>query len=276
MSGKLYLVPTPIGNLGDISRRMADTMAGADFLAAEDTRVTVKLLNHLGLKKPMVSYHRHNCSTAGPAIVERLLAGESCALVTDAGTPAISDPGEDLVALCAQHDIEVEAVPGPCALICALSVSGLPTARFTFEGFLPQNKKNRRSHLDSLKGEQRTMVFYEAPHKLEDTLEDFVAVFGAERRIALCRELTKLHEEVVRTTVGQALADCATRPPRGEYVLVVGGAPEAPAQEADPQAALERVAQLRGEGLSLKEACAKAGEEFGIKKRQLYDMSLGK
>ena len=276
MSGKLYLVPTPIGNLGDISRRMADTMAGADFLAAEDTRVTVKLLNHLGLKKPMVSYHRHNCSTAGPAIVDRLLAGESCAMVTDAGTPAISDPGEDLVALCAQHDIPVEAVPGPCALICALSVSGLPTARFTFEGFLPQNKKNRRSHLDSLKGEQRTMVFYEAPHKLEDTLEDFVAVFGAERRIALCRELTKLHEEVVRTTVGQALADCATRPPRGEYVLVVEGAPEAPAQEADPQAALERVAQLRGEGLSLKEACAKAGEEFGMKKRQLYDMSLGK
>lgn len=276
MSGKLYLVPTPIGNLGDISRRMADTMAEADFLAAEDTRVTVKLLNHLGLKKPMVSYHRHNCSTAGPAVVDRLLAGESCALVTDAGTPAISDPGEDLVALCAQHDIEVEAIPGPCALICALSVSGLPTARFTFEGFLPQNKKNRRSHLDSLKGEQRTMVFYEAPHKLEDTLEDFVAVFGGERRIALCRELTKLHEEVVRTTVGQALADCATRPPRGEYVLVVEGAPEAPAQEADPQAALERVAQLRGEGLSLKEACAKAGEEFGIKKRQLYDMSLGK
>ena len=276
MSGKLYLVPTPIGNLGDISRRMADTMAGADFLAAEDTRVTVKLLNHLGLKKPMVSYHRHNFSTAGPAIVQQLLAGESCALVTDAGTPAISDPGEDLVALCAQHDIPVEAVPGPCALICALSVSGLPTARFTFEGFLPQNKKNRRSHLDSLKGEQRTMVFYEAPHKLEDTLEDFVAVFGAERRIALCRELTKLHEEVVRTTVSQALADCATRPPRGEYVLVVEGAPEAPAQEADPQAALERVAQLRGEGLSLKEACAKAGEEFGMKKRQLYDMSLGK
>ena len=276
MSGKLYLVPTPIGNLGDISRRMADTMAGADFLAAEDTRVTVKLLNHLGLKKPMVSYHRHNFSTAGPAIVQRLLAGESCALVTDAGTPAISDPGEDLVALCAQHDIPVEAVPGPCALICALSVSGLPTARFTFEGFLPQNKKNRRSHLDSLKGEQRTMVFYEAPHKLEDTLEDFVAVFGGERRIALCRELTKLHEEVVRTTVSQALADCATRPPRGEYVLVVEGAPEAPPQEADPQAALERVAQLRGEGLSLKEACAKAGEEFGMKKRQLYDMSLGK
>ena len=274
MSGKLYLVPTPIGNLGDISRRMADTMAGADFLAAEDTRVTVKLLNHLGLKKPMVSYHRHNCSTAGPAIVDRLLAGESCALVTDAGTPAISDPGEDLVALCAQQDIPVEAVPGPCALICALSVSGLPTARFTFEGFLPQNKKNRRSHLDSLKGEQRTMVFYEAPHKLEDTLEDFVAVFGAERRIALCRELTKLHEEVVRTTVGQALADCATRPPRGEYVLVVEGAPEAPAQEADPQAALERVAQLRTEGLSLKDAARQAAKETGLPKNELYSRAM--
>ena len=276
MSGKLYLVPTPIGNLGDISRRMADTMAQADFLAAEDTRVTVKLLNHLGLKKPMVSYHRHNFSTAGPAIVERLLAGESCALVTDAGTPAISDPGEDLVALCAQQGIAVEAVPGPCALICALSASGLPTARFTFEGFLPQNKKNRRAHLDSLKGEQRTMVFYEAPHKLEDTLEDFVAVFGPQRRIALCRELTKLHEEVVRTTVGQALEDCASRPPRGEYVLVVEGAEETPVEQADPQLALKRVEQLRSEGLSLKEACAKAGEEFGMKKRQLYDMSLGK
>ncbi|MBM6895989.1 16S rRNA (cytidine(1402)-2'-O)-methyltransferase [Pseudoflavonifractor capillosus] len=276
MSGKLYLVPTPIGNLGDISRRMADTMAQADFLAAEDTRVTVKLLNHLGLKKPMVSYHRHNFSTAGPSIVERLLAGESCALVTDAGTPAISDPGEDLVALCAQQGIAVEAVPGPCALICALSASGLPTARFTFEGFLPQNKKNRRSHLDSLKGEQRTMVFYEAPHKLEDTLEDFVAVFGPQRRIALCRELTKLHEEVVRTTVGQALEDCASRPPRGEYVLVVEGAEEVPVEQADPQLALKRVEQLRSEGLSLKEACAKAGEEFGMKKRQLYDMSLGK
>ena len=276
MSGKLYLVPTPIGNLGDISRRMADTMADVDFLAAEDTRVTVKLLNHLGLKKPMVSYHRHNCSTAGPAIVQRLLAGESCALVTDAGTPAISDPGEDLVALCAQHEIDVEAIPGPCALICALSASGLPTARFTFEGFLPQNKKNRRAHLDSLRGERRTMIFYEAPHKLEDTLEDFVAVFGPQRRIALCRELTKLHEEVVRTTVGQALADCATRPPRGEYVLVVEGAEETPVEQADPQVALKRVEQLRGEGLSLKEACAKAAEEFGMKKRQLYDLSLGK
>lgn len=276
MGGKLYLVPTPIGNLGDISRRMADTMAQVDFLAAEDTRVTVKLLNHLGLKKPMVSYHRHNISTAGPAIVQRLLAGESCALVTDAGTPGISDPGEDLVALCAQHDIAVESIPGPCALICALSVSGLPTARFTFEGFLPQNKKNRRAHLDSLRNERRTMIFYEAPHKLEDTLEDLAAVFGSQRRIALCRELTKLHEEVVRTTLAQAVEDCAHRPPRGEYVLVLEGAEDTPIQAADPQQALHRVEQLRGEGLSLKQACAKAGEEFGIKKRQLYDLSLGK
>lgn len=270
MSGKLYLVPTPIGNLGDISRRMADTMAEADFLAAEDTRVTVKLLNHLGLKKPMVSYHRHNFSTAGPAIVDRLLAGESCALVTDAGTPAISDPGEDLVALCAQHDIPVEAVPGPCALICALSVSGLHTARFTFEGFLPQNKKNRRSHLDSLKGEQRTMVFYEAPHKLEDTLEDFVAVFGEERRIALCRELTKLHEEVVRTTLGEAAERYESLPPKGEFVLVVEGAPEAEPARPSLEEGVRRVLELREQGLSMKDAARQAAAETGLGKNELY------
>ena len=163
MAGKLYLVPTPIGNLGDISRRAAEVLESADFLAAEDTRVTVKLLNHLGLKKPMAAYHRHNCETAGPAILRRLEAGESCALVTDAGTPAISDPGEDLVALCAAAGVAVEAIPGPCALTVALSVSGLPTGRFTFEGFLPLNKKNRRARLEGLAEEERTMVFYEAP-----------------------------------------------------------------------------------------------------------------
>ena len=164
MSGTLYLVPTPIGNLGDISPRAADTLAQVDFIAAEDTRVTVKLLNHLELKKPMVSYYRHNTQQSGQAILSRLLSGESCALVTDAGTPAVSDPGEDLVALCAAHDVDVVAIPGPCALITALSVSGLPTGRFTFEGFLAMNRKNRRAHLDALRTEQRTMIFYEAPH----------------------------------------------------------------------------------------------------------------
>ena len=275
MAGTLYLVPTPIGNLGDLSRRAAETLAAADFLAVEDTRVTVKLLNHLELRKPMVIYHRHNCAQAGPAIVDRLLAGESCALVTDAGTPAISDPGEDLVALCAAGGVPVVAIPGPCALVTALSASGLPTGRFTFEGFLPQNKKNRRGQLEALRREERTMIFYEAPHKLRDTLADLAEAFGPERRISLCRELTKLHEEILRTTLGEAAALYREREPRGEFVLVVEGAvPEA--AEADPEGALARVEELRAAGLSLKEAAAQAAAEFGMKKRQLYDMALGK
>lgn len=275
MSGTLYLVPTPIGNLGDISRRAAETLAEADFIAAEDTRVTVKLLNHLDIKKPMVIYHRHNCGPAGRNIVERLLAGESCALVTDAGTPAISDPGEDLVALCAERGVPVVAIPGPCALIAALSVSGLPTARFTFEGFLPMNRKNRRAQLDSLRREERTMIFYEAPHKLRATLADLAEAFGGGRRVAVCRELTKLHEEIIRTTLGEAAERFAAQEPRGEFVLVVAGA-EPEVREADPEGALARVEQLREQGLSLKEAAGQAALEFGMKKRQLYDLALGK
>ena len=271
--GKLYLVPTPIGNLGDISRRAAETLAAADFIAAEDTRVTVKLLNHLELKKPMAAYHRHNCDTAGPAILRRLEAGEVCALVTDAGTPAISDPGEDLVALCAGAGVEVESIPGPCALTVALSVSGLPTGRFVFEGFLPLNKKNRRARLDSLAAEERTMVFYEAPHKLRATLDDLEAVFGPDRPMAVCRELTKLHEEVLRLTVGEARDRYAAQEPRGEFVLVVGGRPPR-AAEGDGDAALARAAALRREGLSLKDAAARAAEEFGVKKRTVYHQLL--
>ena len=275
MAGKLYLVPTPIGNLGDISRRAAEILETVDFIAAEDTRVTVKLLNHLGLRKPMVAYHRHNCETAGPAVLRRIEAGEGCALVTDAGTPAISDPGEDLVALCAAAGVEVEAIPGPCALTVALSVSGLPTGRFTFEGFLPQNKKNRRAQLDALADEERTMVFYEAPHKLRATLDDLAAVFGPERPLAVCRELTKLHEEVLRLTIGEAAERYAAQEPRGEFVLVVGGRP--PREEAaDEGGALARAEQLRREGLSLKDAAARAAEEFGVKRRQLYNQMLGK
>ena len=273
MSGTLYLVPTPIGNLGDISRRMAETMEAVDFIAAEDTRVTVKLLNHLEIKKPMVIYHRHNCGPAGKSILERLLAGESCALVTDAGTPAISDPGENLVALCAGHGVPVVAIPGPCALVTALSVSGLPTGRFTFEGFLPMNKKNRRAQLEGLRREERTMIFYEAPHKLRETLADLTDTFGGERRISLCRELTKLHEEVQRTTLAQAAELYREREPKGEFVLVVEGACPA-IREADPEAALARVEELREQGLSLKDAAAQAAEEFGMRKKQLYNMSL--
>lgn len=276
MAGTLYLVPTPIGNLGDISRRAADTLADANFIAAEDTRVTVKLLNHLGLKKSMVTYHRHNKDTAGPAILERLLAGESCALVTDAGTPAISDPGEDLVALCSQAQVPVEAIPGPCALVAALSVSGLPTGRFTFEGFLPMNRKNRRTQLEQLRGERRTMVFYEAPHKLAATLDDLRDVFGPERRVAVCRELTKLHEEVLRTTLDAAVEHFNQTPPRGEFVLVVEGAPLQAAEPADLDGALARVVQLREQGASLKDASARAAAEYGVKKRTLYDLALRK
>ncbi len=274
MSGTLYLVPTPIGNLGDISRRMADTLEQADFIAAEDTRVTVKLLNHLGLKKPMVPYHRHNTGTGGQAILDRLQAGESCALVTDAGTPAISDPGEELVAQCAAVGIPVCAVPGPCALVTALSVSGQPTGRFTFEGFLAMNKKNRKAHLESLRGEERTMIFYEAPHKLAATLQDLAGTFGEDRPLTLCRELTKLHEEVSRTTLGQAVAWYGENAPKGEFVLVVRGAEPLPEGEASVEDGLALVDRLRGEGLSLRDAVKRAAKELGLSRNELYDAAV--
>ena len=276
MPGTLYLVPTPIGNLGDISRRCAETLAGVDFIAAEDTRVTLKLLNHLGLKKPLLSYYRHNTTAGGEAVLGRLLAGEDGALVTDAGTPAVSDPGEELVAQCVERDIPVTALPGPCALVTALAVSGLPTGRFTFEGFLAMNKKNRRAHLEELAGERRTMIFYEAPHKLRATLEDLAEAFGPERRISLCRELTKLHEEVRRTTLGQAAAWYGDNPPRGEFMLVVAGAAEAAEVAPAPADALERVAELRAAGLSLRDAVRQAAKETGLPKNELYDRAVGK
>ena len=276
MAGTLYLVPTPIGNLGDISRRCAETLEAVDFIAAEDTRVTLKLLNHLGLKKPLLSYYRHNTGAGGEAVLERLLSGEDGALVTDAGTPAVSDPGEELVAQCAERDIPVVAIPGPCALVTALAVSGLPTGRFTFEGFLAMNRKNRRAHLAELAGERRTMLFYEAPHKLRATLEDLAEAFGPDRRISLCRELTKLHEEVRRTTLGEAAAWYEANPPRGEFVLVVEGAPEAAEAEPAPQDALARVEALREQGLSLRDAVRQAAKETGLSKNELYDRAVGK
>lgn len=274
MSGTLYLVPTPIGNLGDISRRMAETLEQADFIAAEDTRVTVKLLNHLGLKKPMVPYHRHNTGTGGQAILNRLQAGESCALVTDAGTPAISDPGEELVAQCGAAGVPVCAVPGPCALVTALAVSGQPTGRFTFEGFLAMNKKNRKAHLESLRGEERTMIFYEAPHKLAATLQDLAVTFGEDRPLTLCRELTKLHEEVSRTTLGQAAAWYGENAPKGEFVLVVRGAEPLPEGETSVEDGLALVERLRGEGLSLRDAVKRAAKELGLSRNELYDAAV--
>ena len=273
MPGKLCLVGTPIGNLGDMSPRALRTLEEADFIAAEDTRVTLKLLNHFNIKKPLVSYYEHNARSAGERILERILAGESCALVTDAGMPSVSDPGEDLAARCAGAGVELTAVPGPCAAVTALALSALPAGRFCFEGFLSTSGRSRREHLESLKGERRTMVFYEAPHKLVKTLEDLCAAFGPGRRIALCREMTKLHEEVVRSTLGEAAALYAETPPRGEFVLVVEGAAEARA-EFGREEALALVERRRAEGMSLKEACRLTAEETGIKKNELYQWAL--
>ena len=274
MSGTLYLVPTPIGNLSDISDRCRETLANADFIAAEDTRVSLRLLNHLDIKKPLVSYYEHNKQTSGPRIVERLLGGESCAIVTDAGSPAISDPGEDLVRLCAEAGVTVTAIPGPCAAVTALSISGLPTGRFTFEGFLSTNKKSRFAHLDSLRTEQRTMIFYEAPHKLTATLADLAQVFGETRRISLCRELTKLHEEVLRMTLGEAVQYYRTTEPRGEYVLVVEGAQETPQAAATQDDAVARAQALIAQGYSKKDAVRQAAAETGFPRNALYDAIL--
>lgn len=269
MSGTLYLVPTPIGNLGDVSRRCAETLAAADFIAAEDTRVSLKLLNHLEIKKPLVSYHEHNKKESGPRIVERLLAGESCALVTDAGCPAISDPGEDLVRLCAEAGVPVCAIPGPCAAITALSVSALATGRFTFEGFLPAQKKDRRARLERLKTEERTMIFYEAPHRLRETLDELCAAFGSDRPISLCRELTKLHEEVLRLRLGEAVARYAENEPRGEYVLVVAGAAQK-TEAVSLEQAVGMVQELTETGIRTKDAVRQVAEETGVSKNALY------
>lgn len=273
MSGTLYLVATPIGNLGDLSPRAAETLAAVDFIAAEDTRVSLKLLNHFQIKKPLVSYHEHNAASAGQTVLSRLLAGENCALVTDAGTPAVSDPGEALVRLCGENGVAVTSIPGCCAAVNALAVSGLPTGRFTFEGFLSVNKRSRREHLEGLRGERRTMIFHEAPHKLRPTLADFCQVFGPERRIALCRELTKLHEEVLRTTIAGAAARFESQEPRGEFVLVAAGRPPK-AEEGDEDGAMARVEELRRGGMALKAAAAQAAAEFGVKKRGLYNRAL--
>ena len=274
MAGMLYLVPTPIGNLGDISTRCRETLEAADFIAAEDTRVSLKLLNHLGIKKSLVSYYEHNKASKGNRIVERILAGETCALVSDAGSPAISDPGEDLVKQCAEAGITVCAIPGPCAVITALSISGQATGRFCFEGFLSTAKKSRREHLESLISEPRTMIFYEAPHKLLSTLEDMAEVFGKERPLSLCRELTKLHEEVVRTTLGEAIEKYTAQPPKGEFVLVVAGAPAAEKEAATPEDAATRVRALMDTGLSRKDAIKQTAKELDLPKNVVYDAAL--
>lgn len=270
--GALYVVGTPIGNLEDFSPRAKETLEQADFIAAEDTRVTMKLLNRFEIKKPLLSYFEHNKLSHGEMILARLRAGETCALVSDAGMPAISDPGETLVAACARENIPVYVVPGPTAVISALAVSGLPTGRFTFEGFLSMSKRSRREHLLSVEHETRTMVFYEAPHKLRRTLSDLEKLFGGERRIAVVRELTKIHEEVWRTDLKTAASHYREQEPKGEYVLVIAGA-ETPAVEQE-EYTLEDAAELAREkleeGLSASDAAREAAKLTGQKKGEIY------
>ena len=270
MPGTLYLVATPIGNLGDFSPRAVETLQNADFIAAEDTRVSVKLLNHFDIKKPLVSYHEHNRASAGQAILTRLLGGETCALVTDAGMPAISDPGEDLVRLCAENGVPVLAIPGCCAAVYALAVSGLPTGRFTFEGFLPSGKKERREQLHELTGETRTMIFHEAPHRLRATLADMAEAFGGDRKIALCRELTKLYEQVLRMTLPEAISYYKEKAPRGEYVLVLEGAAREDAPALTFEEVLEQVRRQVDAGMRAADACKTAAKASGFSKNELY------
>ncbi|MEE0945834.1 MAG: 16S rRNA (cytidine(1402)-2'-O)-methyltransferase [Acutalibacteraceae bacterium] len=268
MAGKLYLVGTPIGNLGDLSKRAADTLSNVDFIAAEDTRVTVKLLNHLGIKKPMLSYYEHNKRERGGEIIERILSGQSCAIVTDAGMPAISDPGEDMVRLAHENGIKVESVPGPSAVVTALAMSGMPSGRFTFEGFLTMNKPGRRAHLSEIKNEKRTMIFYEAPHKLLATLSDMLSIFG-DREIALVRELTKIHEEVIRTTLSDAVKKYTETAPKGEFVLIVSGAKEE-ARLYTLEEAINLAKEFCAKGQSASSAAKMAAEITNIKKGDIY------
>ena len=268
-AGTLYPVASPIGNLGDLSPRAGEILAGVDFVAAEDTRVTRKLLEHLGIRKPLVSYREHNRRESGDKILGRILSGESCALVTDAGTPGISDPGEDLVRLCVDADVAVISIPGPCAAIAALVLSGLPAGRFTFEGFLSTARKSRFEHLNELKTEKRTMVFYEAPHKLVRTLDDMLSVFG-NRRVSVSRELTKLYEETMRCSLAEAAGHYKTNPPRGEFVIVIEGAASIPSPEPDLHNAANAATALIEEGLSIKDAVKKISEETGVPRNALY------
>lgn len=269
--GALYVVGTPIGNLGDFSPRAVETLSEADFIAAEDTRVTMKLLNHFQIKKPLLSYFEHNKLSHGELILQRLRAGETCALVSDAGMPAISDPGETLVAACAAENIPVYTVPGPTAVISALAVSGLPTGRFTFEGFLSMNKRSRREHLLSVEHETRTMVFYEAPHKLRKTLSDLEKLFGGDRKLAVVRELTKIHEEVWRTDLKTAAAHYREQEPKGEYVLVIAGAQApAPQEEYTLEDAAELAKERMEQGLSAADAAREAAKLTGLRKGDIY------
>ena len=266
--GTLYIVGTPIGNLSDLSPRAAEVFENVDFIAAEDTRVTLKLLNSLGIKKTLVSCYEHNEAARSGEIISRLKSGETCALVSDAGMPLISDPGAEIVALCDKEDIPVRVVPGPTAVISALALSGLDTGRFAFEGFLSVNKKSRRDHLDEVKNDKRTLVFYEAPHKLCRTLADMLEVFG-DRRVSVSRELTKLHEETLHLTLSEACAHFETNPPKGEFVLVVEGAKEVEVATEDPEAVMR---ELLASGMSRSAAAKETAKRTGISRGEAYKL----
>ena len=269
MSGKLYVVGTPIGNLSDMTPRAVETLSKVDFIAAEDTRVTLKLLNHFEIKKPLVSYYEHNRAEKGEQIAQRIMAGENCAIVTDAGMPCISDPGEDLVALLRKEGLPIEVVPGPTAAMSAIAISGISCSRFCFEGFLSTSKKSRFEHLEELKDETRTMIFYEAPHKLRATLSDFKKYFGGERRISLCRELTKIHEEVLLLTLDSAISYYEENDPRGEYVLVLEGA-EKKVEEYSLCDCLELMLEMVRSGKSKNDAARLMAKQSGFRKNELY------
>ena len=280
IGGTLYLVATPIGNLADISARAVKVLSEVDFIAAEDTRNSMRLLSYLGIQKPMVSYFEHNKRSHGDLICDKLLGGQSCALITDAGTPAISDPGEDIVALCAEKNIPVTSIPGACAAIIALTLSGLSTARFCFEGFLSADKKERRARLDALKSDDRTTIFHEAPHKLRATLFDMREIFGGERRISLCRELTKLNEDVMRTTLDGACEFYEQNNPRGEYVLIIDGAPEGSLPEKGTDLSSlsveEHVNHYINTGMSKKDAIKATAHDRGVPKNDIYMLFVEK
>lgn len=269
LAGKLYVVGTPIGNLSDISPRGIETLESVDFIAAEDTRVTAKLLNHFDIKKPLVSYYEHNKREKGTVITDRILMGETCAIVTDAGMPCISDPGEDLIRDCHNLGIAVESVPGPTAFATALAISGMETGRFTFEGFLSVNKQSRKEHLEELKNEKRTMIFYEAPHKLRNTLKDLYSFFG-DREIAIVKELTKIHETVMRTTLKGANEYFAAENPKGEYVLILAGDKEIKKQPLTIEEAVRTAKELVEKGMSVNEASKTVASETGFKKSEIY------
>jgi len=273
IGGMLYLVPTPLGNLADLSERSLKVLSEVDFVAAEDTRNSGLLLSRFGISKPMLSYFEHNKRERGEIIVQRLLAGESCALVTDAGTPAISDPGEDIVRLCAEKGIPVTSLPGPCAAIVALTLSGLPTGRFAFEGFITTAKGERREILSELATEKRTLIIYEAPHKLKGTLDDLLSFFG-DRKISLCRELTKLNEDVMRTTIADAVEYYKENAPRGEYVLVIEGATESKSTDSFPENPADHVEMHEKLGLSHMDAIKAAARDRGMSKGEFYKLLL--